>query len=208
MVDELVIPYDQKHAEFEKYLQKMRSHIASQPGSLLLWISIGGIANGKPEHFKSNYLAPLMTGFHMPEMEMPLRNTTEVIKLAGLESYDPDRIVDVFEMSSNPAYVLPPNLMSGVQCQQIAVKHNDNLAFERALEVACKETLKRTGGLGFPILLDTLLPWHLSSVLATAQRVVGAAMAYTYNGSQEREATEAEVEEIFIQCLIHFKIII
>ena len=62
-------------------LQKMRSHMVGQPGHYLLWISIAGMDRGNPEHFKHNYLALLMTGFHLPVMEFPLRNTKEVILL-------------------------------------------------------------------------------------------------------------------------------
>ena len=98
----------------------MRSHMESQPCSPLLWISIAGISFGKPEHFKYNYLAPLMPGFHMPAMEIPLRNTTEVLKLAGLDSKDANKTVTVTGyMKTNPSYSLPPNLMAGVECRQI-----------------------------------------------------------------------------------------
>ena len=86
MIDELCMPYPNDHTKWAGELQKMRSHMAVQPGQYMLWISIAGIFRGKPEHFKHNYLAPLMPGFHVPVMEFPLRNTKEVIKLAGLGS--------------------------------------------------------------------------------------------------------------------------
>merc|ERR1712037_207392 len=101
---------------------QMKSHMVGQPGSPLLWISIAGIRNGDPEHFKHNYLAPLMPGFHMPVMEIPLRNTGEVLKLAGLDSKDANRTAGVTgAMRTNPSYSLPANLMSGIECRQIIV---------------------------------------------------------------------------------------
>ena len=51
--------------------------------------------------------------------------------------------------------------------------------------------LVRTGGKGFPV----LPPCNISSVMAAVQRVVGAALLYTWGGKQKNEATEAEVEE-------------
>ena len=51
--------------------------------------------------------------------------------------------------------------------------------------------LVRTGGKGFPV----LPPCNISSVMAAVQRVVGAALLYTWGGKQKNEATEAAVEE-------------
>ena len=78
MIDELFMPDPADHTKWAGELQMMRRHMASQPGHYLLWISIAGIYAAKPEHFKDNYLAPLMSGFHMAVMEFPLRNTKEV----------------------------------------------------------------------------------------------------------------------------------
>ena len=123
MVDELIMPLSSNHSKWAGELQRMRSYMVGQPGRPLLWISIAGISNGKPEHFKHNYLAPLMAGFHMPAMEIPLRNTTEVLKLAGLDSKDPNKTAGVAgsNMRTNPSYSLPPHLMAGVECKQIKV---------------------------------------------------------------------------------------
>ena len=150
--------------------------MAGQPGRPRLWISIAGIYKGLPEHFKHNYLAPLMPGFHMPVMEIPLRNTTEVIKLAGLDSKDANKTAGVYNMTTNPSYSLPPHLMSGIQCRQIKVK-DDYAEIKRAVEEACKEMLERTGGKGFPILLDDLNT-SPSSVLVAVKRVVGGRTSY------------------------------
>ena len=80
---------------------------------------MAGINIGKPEHFKQNYLAPLMPGFHVPVMEIPLRNTSEVIKLAGLDSKDANMTAVVTGMITSPSYSLLPNLMSGIESRQI-----------------------------------------------------------------------------------------
>merc|ERR550532_2126477 len=137
----------------------MKSHMEGQPGSpLLFWISIAGIPIGKPEHFKHNYLAPLMPGFHMPVMEIPLRYTRNTLKLAGLDSKDANKTAAVTSsMRTNPSYSLPPNLMSGIECRQIKVKQNDQAAVEKAVEAACNEILVRSGGKGFPILFESLV---------------------------------------------------
>merc|ERR1719222_1345232 len=124
MVDELVMPEPKDHTKSARELKQMRSHMVGQPGSPLLWISIAGIGGAaKPEHFKHNYLAPLMSGFHMPVMEIPLRNTSEFIKLAGLDSKDANKKAYVTPTTTtNPSYSLPANLMSGIECRQIKVK--------------------------------------------------------------------------------------
>ena len=105
-------------------LQKMRSHMVGQPGHYLLWISIAGMKITDLKHLKHSYLAPLMTDFHVPVMKFPLRNTNEVIKLAGLDSNDANVRADIPGAATNPSYSLPPHLMSGVQCQQIKLGKN------------------------------------------------------------------------------------
>merc|ERR1711994_926820 len=113
IVDELVMPHKGFHGKWAQELQKMKSHIVGQPGHYLLWISIAGIDMGEPKHFKHSYLAPLMSGFHVPVMEFPLRNTKEVIKLAGLDSNNANKTPSVgyTDMKSNPSYSLPPHMM-------------------------------------------------------------------------------------------------
>ena len=152
MVDELVMSEPKDHTKWAGELQQIRCHMESQPGRPLLWISIAGIDSGDPEHFKHNYLAPLMPGFHMPVMEIPLRNTKEVINLAELNSTDPNRKVNVQGIQTNPSYSIPPNLMSGIKCRKIKVKRDDDAELERAVDEACKEMWVRTGGKGFPVL--------------------------------------------------------
>ena len=159
----------------------------------MLWISIAGIQDGETEHFKHTYLASLMPGFYVPVMELPLRNTKEVIKLAGLDSKDANRTVAVTGMTTNPSYSIPPNLMSGAQCEQINVwRYNEGQQLERALEYAVKAMLKRTAGRGFPVIFGSVQDTPLfgnkvskETVVAAVHKVVRACytLLYTKDGS-------------------------
>ena len=79
-----------------------------------------------------------MPGFHMPAMEIPLRNSTEVLKLAGLDSKDLNKTAgvtcSVSRMITNPSYSLPPHLMAGVDCKQIKVKRGDQASIDKAVD--------------------------------------------------------------------------
>ena len=102
-------------------------HIVTQPGCLVIWISIAGIT----------------PRFHLPEMKLLLRNKIQkkLIKLAGLDSKDINKTTWVTSMASCPSYSLPSNLMPGVQRQQIKVKKGNKAEFSKALEAACKSIL-------------------------------------------------------------------
>ena len=197
MVDELTLPEPMLHTKWAGELQQMRSHMAGQPGHYLLWFSIAGIAQGQPRHFKCKYLAPLMLGFYLPVMEFPLRNTKEVIKLAGLDFKDANRTATVTNaaMRTNPSYSLPLNLVSGVQCQQVKLKSNYTITeLSKAIEDACTVMLQRTAGRGFPVIVDSPTV-TTTSVMAAVQRVVGTALLYNCSHKDKNEATEAKVEE-------------
>ena len=128
-------------------------------------------------------------------MEFPLRNTKEVIKLAGLDSNNANKTAHVAaQMVSNPSYSLPPHIISGVQCQQIKVKKNDDAELLKAVEDGSRVMMQRTAGSGFPVLLDSF-DVSQSTVVAAVQRVVGPALLYTYHGLEKNEVTEAEVED-------------
>ena len=49
---------------------------------------MAGVMWGGPEHLKRSYLTPLMSGFHVPDMKIPLRNTMGVLKLAKMDRED------------------------------------------------------------------------------------------------------------------------
>merc|ERR1712211_213153 len=156
-------------------------------------ISIAGIVAGKPEHFKHNYLEPMMAGFHVPVMEFSLRNTNEVITLAGLNSNNANKTATIRgPIETSPSSSLPPHLMSGVQCKQIKVK-NDDAELSKAVEGGCQVMMQRTTSSGFPVLLDKSSV-STSIAVAVVQRVVGPALLYTRDGLEKNEATSAEVE--------------
>jgi len=69
--------------------------------------------------------------------------------------------------------------MSGIQCQEIKVNSGFGAQFERAVEKACTVMLERTGGNGFPVIVEsgcrgTVFFVSQSSLLAAVQRVVVA----------------------------------
>ena len=138
-----------------------------------------------------------MTYFHVPVMEFPLRNTKEVIKLAGLDSNNANKTALASHVNTNPSYTLPPHLMSGVQCQQIKVKKDDDAELSKAVEDGCQVMMQRMAGSGFPVLLanNSVPSMSTSIVVAAVQRVVGPALLYTLDGQEKNEATSAEVED-------------
>ena len=83
--------------------------------------------------------------------------------------------------------------MSGVQCQQIKVKKNDDAKLSKAVVHGCQVMMQRTAGSGFPVLLKSYSV-SKSIVVAVVQRVVGPALLYTSIGREKNEATSAEVE--------------
>ena len=94
MVDELVLPgaYDDKekmkrlHEQVTKELEQLQNHFEAQPAKPPLWIACAGIDYGKAEHFERSYLTSILPpAFHLPEMDVPLRNTKQTLAMAGLE---------------------------------------------------------------------------------------------------------------------------
>merc|ERR1719336_3176779 len=94
MVDELVIPgafMDQEktkrlHEQFTKELAQLQNHFEAQPAKPPLWIACAGIEHGKAEHFERSYVTSILPpAFHLPEMDVPLRNTKQTLAMAGLE---------------------------------------------------------------------------------------------------------------------------
>ena len=97
-------------------------------------------------------------------MEFPLRNTIEIIRLAGLDSKNINKTSIVSYVNAKPSYSFPPHLMSGVQCQHIKVKENDNAELEEAVEDGCQVMIQRTAGSGFPVLDIVTITVSRSSV--------------------------------------------
>ena len=100
-------------------------------------------------------------------------------------------------VNTNPSYTLPPHLMSGVQCQQIKVKKDDDAELSKAVEDGCQVMMQRMAGSGFPVLLanNSVPSTSTSIVVAAVQRVAGPALLYTLDGREKNEATSAEVED-------------
>ena len=63
------------------------------------------------------------------------------------------------------------------------------------VEAGCQVMMQRTGGRGFPVLLENYSRSTTISVMVALRRVVGEALLYTNNVKEENEATLAEVEE-------------
>ena len=192
MLDELVMPEAKHHQAWSRELQQMRAHMLAQPGHPLLWLTLAGIDQGKPEHFALAYLAPLLAGFYLPGLEVPLRNTRGVFDLAGLAGST--GTAHVTGMRSNPVYRMVDHLMPGVKCREFPVKDwKDRAEVEARVEEASREVMARTGGGAFPVIFtdtydDKAWPWVAAAVgRATGRRV----LSYRWG---HQEASEGEVE--------------
>ena len=73
------------HEQVTKELEQLQNHFEAQPAKPPLWIACAGILDGAAEHFERSYLTSILPpAFHLPEMDVPLRNTKETLTLAGL----------------------------------------------------------------------------------------------------------------------------
>merc|ERR1712107_689756 len=124
MVDELVIPgafEDEEetkrlHEHFTKELEQLQNHLEAQPAKPPLWIACAGIKEGKTEHFERSYLTSILPpAFHLPKMDIPLRNTKQTLAMAGLEGNKGIKRLDYHSSTStDPVYRVPECLMEGV----------------------------------------------------------------------------------------------
>merc|ERR1712004_466892 len=95
----------------------------------------------------------LPPAFHLPEMDVPLRNTKQTLALAGLEGNKGVKDLDGRLINTNPVYKVPEHLMEGVEGKEFLVNNRDDKEeVERVVAKATKEVLRRTGGAGFPLL--------------------------------------------------------
>merc|ERR1712227_604360 len=86
MVDEVILPRDEHNQKFTKELEQLQNHFEAQPAKPPLWIACAGIVGGEAEHFERSYLTSILPpSFHLPEMDVPLRNTKQTLAMAGLE---------------------------------------------------------------------------------------------------------------------------
>ena len=199
MVDELIMPEPSKHQQWAKELQQLKRHIEAQTGNPHLWIAMAGIENGKAEHFEQYYLTTLLPPvFHLPEMEIPLRTTKQVLAMAHLEGNTHVKdlgLIGAQPVSTNPVYKVPDQLINGVKGRRFVFNDKyDNEELTSVTEAACKEVFRRTGGAGFPVLCDTFHNSQISFVKRGVERSGCTALIYQRN-KQTECCSEAEVEE-------------
>ena len=109
------------HEQVTKELGQLQNHFEAQPGKPPLWIACAGIHGGKAENIERSYLTSILPpDFHLPEMDVPLRNTKQTLALAGLKGNKVVKGLDTFACSTttNPVHKAPSHLMEGVPCQQ------------------------------------------------------------------------------------------
>ena len=198
MVDELIMPEPKDHQQWNKDLEQLQRHIGAQSRRAHLWIACAGIEKGKAEHFEWSYLTSVLPPvFHLPRMDMPLRNTKQTLAMAGLEGNTDVKGLNYYGAAStatNPVYKVPDQLMSGVEGKQFLVNNYDDAdELASVVEAACKEVLKRTGGAGFPILSDGYKASKISPIKRGVERA--GAEALIYHRKSNKSCSEAEVEE-------------
>ena len=198
MVDELIMPEPNYHQRWRKDLEQLQSCIGDQTGKPHLWIACAGIDGGKAEHFEQSYLTSVLPpDFHFPIMDLPLRNTKQTLAMAGLK-----RNTDVKELSNsggpstntNPVYNVPKLMIAGIEGKQFLVNNREDAdEVASAVEEACKDVFGRTGGAGFPILLDA---WEESRIRIVKRGVERAgATVLVYPGLSKECCSDGEVEE-------------
>ena len=157
MVDELIMPKPKDHQQWSKDLEQLQNHIEAQTAKPHLWIACAGIEQGKTEHFEQSYLTSVLPPvFHLPQMDIPLRNTKQTLAMAGLEgNTDVKGLAYGRSIKTNPIYQLPAQMIDGIEGKQFLVNNReDDNEVASAVEAACKEVLGRTGGAGFPLLFE------------------------------------------------------
>jgi len=176
-------------------LEQLQNHFEAQPSKPPLWIACAGIDNGKAAFFERSYLTSILPpAFHLPEMDVPLRNTKQTLTLAGLEENKGVKELNNYTSSTktNPVYNIPTNLMEGVEGKEFLVNSRyDDEEMEGVVEEATREVLKRTGGAGFPLLCHDYIDSTLSAVKRGVERAGATVLVY----HREESCSEVEVEE-------------
>merc|ERR1719336_1410206 len=108
--------------QFKLELKQLQNHFKAQPANPPLWIAIAEIKDGEAENFERSYVTSILPpDFHLPEMDVPLRNTKQTLALAGLE-----KNISLRELgtqlgnqykgtTTNPVYKVPTDMMEGVK---------------------------------------------------------------------------------------------
>merc|ERR1712126_46674 len=165
MVDELVIPgHDDEeemkilHEQVIKDLEQLQNHFEAQPAKPPLWIACAGIEQGKAEHFERSYLTSILPpAFHLPDMDVPLRNTKQTLAMAGLEGNKGVKGLDRYSGQStntNPVYKVPSHLMEGVEGEEFLVNDKDDAD---EAEIVAERPRRFSGGRAVPASLFSVL---------------------------------------------------
>merc|ERR1712208_79870 len=98
--------------------EQLQNHIEAQTINAHLWIACAGIKGGETKHFDRSYLTSVLPPvFHLPQMDIPLRNTKQTLAMAGLEGNT--KVKRLFNGGSstktNPIYNVPAQMISGVE---------------------------------------------------------------------------------------------
>jgi len=187
------------HQQWSKDLVQLQNHIEAKSRNPHLWIACAGIKEGETEHFERSYLTSVLPPvFHLPLMDIPLRNTKQTLAMAGLEGNTEVKGLNNWGSSANtnPVYTIPALLIDGVQGKEFLVNNTDDEEeVASVVEAACKEVLQRTGGAGFPLLYDV----HSYSKISIVKRGVerAGAKALFYHEYSNESCSEGEVEEWF-----------
>merc|ERR1712130_38465 len=191
---ELIIPRPEDHQQWSKDLEQLLNHIEAQTTKPHLWIACAGIKEGETKHFEQSYLASVLPPvFHLPHMDIPLRNTKQTLAMAGLEGNTKVKGLRYGTSTNiNPVYTVPALLIDGVEGKEFLVNNKDDEdEVASAVEAACKEVFGRTGGAGFPLLCED------NSKIRIAKRGVerAGATALIYHKASNESCSERNVEE-------------
>merc|ERR1711963_575963 len=185
------------HDQFTIELEQLQNHFEAQPAKPPLWIACAGIQGGEAEHFERSYVKSILPpAFHLPEMDVPLRNTKQTLAMAGLEgNKGVTDLVYGTSTKTNPVYNIPIHLIDGVEGKEFLVNNKyDKEEVERAVAEATEEVLSRTGGAGFPLLCVDYRDSTLSAVKRGVERAGATALVY-HRGLPKQSCSEVEVEE-------------
>ena len=178
--------------QFTKELEQLQNHFETQPAKPPLWIACAGIQYGEAEHFDRSYLTTILPpAFHLPEMDVPLRNTKQTLTMAGLVGNKGVKGLQYPQIGAktNPVYKLPEHLMEGVEGKEFLVNNwKEKEEVERVVSEATMEVLRRTGGAGFPLLCDYYDRSRLSAVKRGVER--DGATALVYQDCLPKESTQ------------------
>jgi len=207
MVDEFIMPGNNDedemkrlHQQWSKDLEQLQKHIETQTTKPHLWIACAGIKDGKTEHFERSYLTSVLPRvFHLPQMDIPLRNTKQTLAMAGLEGNTMVKGLNEYGGSSliktNPVYTVPTLLIDGVQGKKFLVNNSrDEDEVASVVEAACKEVLGRTGGVGFPLIFDDYYDDSKIKIVKRGLERAGAT-ALIYHRYSNESCSEGEVGE-------------